>query len=58
MAEVVLGSTAPKPTAKAKAKANEVLAMHAEGVGATEIAKRLSIGRASVYRILGEEKAV
>lgn len=44
-----------KPTAKAKA--NEVLAMHAEGVGATEIAKRLSIGRASVYRILGEGKA-
>ena len=44
-----------KPTAKAKA--TEVLAMHAEGVGATEIAKRLSIGRASVYRILGEHKA-
>ena len=44
-----------KPTAKAKA--NEVLAMHAEGVGATEIAKRLGIGRASVYRILGEKKA-
>ncbi len=38
------------PTAKAKAK--EVLAMHAEGVGATAIAKELSIGRASVYRIL------
>jgi len=31
--------------------------MHAEGLGATEIAKRLSIGRASVYRILGEQKA-
>lgn len=44
-----------KPTAKAKA--TEVLTMHAEGVGATEIAKRLSIGRASVYRILGEHKA-
>ncbi len=39
-----------KPTAKAKA--NEVLELHAEGVGATEIAKRLGIGRASVYRIL------
>ncbi|WP_342071766.1 recombinase family protein [Yoonia algicola] len=38
------------PTAKAKAK--EVLAMHAEGVGATAIAKELNIGRASVYRIL------
>ena len=44
-----------KPTAKAKAK--EVLELHAEGVGATEIAKRLGIGRASVYRILKEEAA-
>jgi len=43
-----------KPTAKAKAK--EVLGLRAEGVGATEIAKRLSIGRASVYRILDGEK--
>lgn len=42
-----------KPTAKAKAK--EVLELHAEGVGGTEIAKRLGIGRASVYRILKEE---
>ncbi|MGJ8587675.1 MAG: recombinase family protein [Yoonia sp.] len=40
------------PTAKAKAK--EVLAMHAEGVGATAIAKELNIGRASVYRILAD----
>ena len=39
-----------KPTAKAKAE--EVRAMHDEGVGATEIAKRLGIGRASVYRAL------
>ncbi|KEO58236.1 hypothetical protein DT23_16680 [Thioclava indica] len=44
-----------KPTAKAKAK--EVLELHAEGVGGTEIAKRLGIGRASVYRILKEEVA-
>jgi DNA invertase Pin-like site-specific DNA recombinase len=41
-----------KPTAKAKAK--EVLELHAEGVGATEIAHRVGIGRASVYRILKE----
>ncbi len=41
-----------KPTAKAKA--TEVLELHAEGVGGTEIAKRLGIGRASVYRILKE----
>ncbi|WP_417240875.1 recombinase family protein [Celeribacter halophilus] len=45
-----------KPTAKAKAK--EVLELHAEGVGATEIARRVGIGRASVYRILEVEKAV
>jgi DNA invertase Pin-like site-specific DNA recombinase len=36
----------------ARAKASEVLAMHAEGVGASAIAKELNIGRASVYRIL------
>ena len=41
-----------KPTAKAKAK--EVLGLHAEGLGATEIARRVGIGRASVYRILVE----
>lgn len=39
-----------KPTARAKGE--EVRALHAEGVGASEIAKRLGIGRASVYRIL------
>ena len=39
-----------KPTARAKA--NEVVALKREGIGASEIAKRLGIGRASVYRIL------
>lgn len=39
-----------KPTAMAKA--DEVMRMHGEGVGATEIAKRCGIGRASVYRIV------
>lgn len=39
-----------KPTARAKAE--QVEKLHSEGVGATEIAKRLSIGRASVYRLL------
>ena len=39
-----------KPTARAKAR--EVRALRAEGVGGTEIARRLGIGRASVYRIL------
>jgi len=39
-----------KPTARAKAE--EVLSLKAEGIGPTEIAKRVQIGRASVYRIL------
>ncbi|MBP2304607.1 helix-turn-helix domain-containing protein [Azospirillum melinis] len=41
-----------KPTAQAKAE--DVMALKAQGVGASEIAKRLGIGRASVYRILSE----
>ena len=32
--------------------------MQAEGLGAGEIAKRLGIGRASVYRVTGEAQAV
>lgn len=44
-----------KPTARAKAK--EVLKLRQEGLGGTEIAKRLGIGRASVYRIIGDQKA-
>lgn len=39
-----------KPTAMAQA--DEVRRLKAEGVGATEIASRLGIGRASVYRAL------
>jgi len=41
-----------KPTALAKA--TEVKALRDEGVGGTEIARRLGIGRASVYRILAD----
>lgn len=41
-----------KPTAQAKA--DEVRKLAAEGVGKVEIAGRLGIGRASVYRILAE----
>ncbi|KAA1053543.1 recombinase family protein [Azospirillum argentinense] len=33
----------------------EVLSLKAQGAGASEIAKRLGIGRASVYRILGAD---
>ncbi len=49
------------PTARRKSK--EVHSLRKEGVGATEIAKRLGIGRASVYRILadvsdGEERII
>ena len=40
----------------ARAKGDEVLRLHGEGIGGTEIAKRLGIGRASVYRILDEAK--
>ena len=36
----------------AQAKADDVHRLHDEGVGATQIAKDLGIGRASVYRIL------
>ena len=39
-----------KPTAMAKA--GDVKALAAKGMGATEIAKTLGIGRASVYRAL------
>ncbi len=39
------------PTARAKAK--QVAELVAEGVGPSEIARRLGIGRASVYRIIG-----
>jgi DNA invertase Pin-like site-specific DNA recombinase len=39
-----------KPTAMAKA--DDVKALSAKGIGATEIAKILGIGRASVYRAL------
>lgn len=36
----------------AMAKADDVLKLHREGIGGTEIAKRVGIGRSSVYRIL------
>jgi DNA invertase Pin-like site-specific DNA recombinase len=39
-----------KPTAQAKA--DQVKALRAQGVGPTAIAKQVGIGRASVYRIL------
>ena len=42
-----------KPTARAKA--DQVHDLHRRGVGATDIARRVGIGRASVYRILNAE---
>ena len=39
-----------QPTARCKA--GEVMALRAEGIANTEIARRLGIGIASVYRIL------
>jgi DNA invertase Pin-like site-specific DNA recombinase len=44
-----------KPTARAKA--NQVIQMKAEGASARLIAERLDIGTASVFRILKEAKA-
>ncbi len=44
-----------KPTARAKA--DEILAMKTQGIGATAIAKELGIGRASVYRVIQEVNA-
>jgi DNA invertase Pin-like site-specific DNA recombinase len=44
-----------KPTARAKSE--EALKLRAEGVGATEIARRLSIARKSVYRIFEDAEA-
>ena len=42
-----------KPTARARAA--EVKALKADGVRPIDIARRLGIGRASVYRVLGAE---
>lgn len=41
-----------KPTVRAKI--DEIKQLKNEGVSITEIAKKLSIGRASIYRVLGE----
>jgi DNA invertase Pin-like site-specific DNA recombinase len=41
-----------KPTARAMG--DDVRALNAQGIGATAIANRLAIGRASVYRILND----
>ena len=43
-----------KPTARAKA--DDVIRLNAEGLQRTEIARRLEIGVASVYRVLAEAK--
>ena len=40
----------------AQAKSDKVLALAADGLGATEIARRVGIGRASVYRILSGQR--
>jgi DNA invertase Pin-like site-specific DNA recombinase len=44
-----------KPTARAKADA--IMALHGQGVPAAEIAHRLEISRASVYRVIQDARA-
>jgi DNA invertase Pin-like site-specific DNA recombinase len=44
-----------KPTAQAKG--TEVMELHRAGIGATAIASKLNIGRASVYRVLKDQAA-
>ncbi|HHL1322753.1 TPA: recombinase family protein [Klebsiella pneumoniae] len=39
-------------------KRNSVLALHQQGTGATDIARRLSIARSTVYKILEDESRV
>ena len=39
----------------ARRKADEIIRLKEEGVRPSEIASRLGIGRASVYRVLGEQ---
>jgi DNA invertase Pin-like site-specific DNA recombinase len=41
----------------ARAKAIEIAALKAQGLGGTEIARKLGIGRASVYRVLDAESS-
>jgi DNA invertase Pin-like site-specific DNA recombinase len=41
----------------ARAKLDQIRALQSQGIGASEIARRLGIGRASVYRLLGSQPA-
>jgi DNA invertase Pin-like site-specific DNA recombinase len=43
--------------ATARAKAHEVIALRAQGLGPSKIARQMGIGRASVYRIIAETAA-
>jgi hypothetical protein len=45
----------PEPSwlAPAKIKADDIAALKARGPGVSEIARRLKIGRARVYRVAG-----
>jgi hypothetical protein len=50
-------SAQPKRAASTRAgpiEVSKVAALKAQGLGATEIAKRLGVGRASVYRVLAD----
>ena len=43
--------------ATARAKADDILTMKSQGIGPSEIARTLKIGRAFVYRIMAEQAA-
>ena len=43
---------------KRKINRDELIKLKRQGIGATEIVKRLSISRAAVYKILKEEYAI
>ena len=51
-ASASVGALSVFEASNARAVASEIRKLRAEGVGATDISRRLGIGRASVYRAL------
>jgi DNA invertase Pin-like site-specific DNA recombinase len=55
---IIGGIVGGKDLVRHPSRIGQILQLKAEGLGATKIAKRLKIGRASVYRLLEERAAV